>query len=270
MARVIFAVTHSPTPVFNTADLSACLGGADGDSLPLDEHGLMRTMETVLFPETKLKLLEPVAQFIWRIQTDAYPYLGDQFIDERFIKRCSSEPFASAAPLPTIPILLETMGKMMGARYMWGGNYPEGINLLSQLYPSKTALHCMPPLIQDTWRIKGVDCSGFLYYATKGWTPRNTSSLVTLGKAVPIKGLSGEEIAENLQPLDLIVWAGHVICAVDNRTTIESRLPEGVIQLDAVERLRDIVTQKEPVDDWTSTTGPRFVVRRWHPENLTA
>ena len=271
MAQAIFAVTHSYTPVFNTPDLARCFGGGDGASLLLSSQGLMHEVETVLFPGTKLQLIEQVAHSsVWRITTEEYPYEEAQFIDERFVARCPEEPASRMITLPPAATILQTMRDALGARYMWGSTCLEGIDSLPTFYPSKVALQFLPSLIQDTWKLKGVDCSGLLRRATQGWTPHRTSSLVDLGKPVAIEGLSAEEIAGQLQPLDLIVWVGHVVIAEDSNTTIESTPQEGVIRLNACERIQEIMgkKRKRPVNSWASTTGERFVVRRWYPESV--
>ncbi|MBS0604795.1 MAG: peptidoglycan endopeptidase [Verrucomicrobia bacterium] len=272
MAQAIltrYAIARSPTPVFNTPELASCFGGADGSSLLLDQQGLMRTVETVLFPDTKIKMLEQVAKSsIWRIQTDEYAYQGNYYIDERFVSMTDQPPPPRKIQLPSMPEILKTMKRMEGTRYIWGGNWPQGIDLLPHLYPCKSALQEAAPHLQDTWRLKGVDCSGFLHYATNGWTPRNTSSLLKLGDPVSVEGMNADQIVDKLEDLDLIVWAGHVVCVLDGKSTIESRLPEGVVTLNSTERIMGIMKERKPVDNWASTEGPRFVVRRWHPDNL--
>jgi len=66
-----------------------------------------------------------------------------------------------------------------------------------------------------------------------------------------------------LQPLDLIVWSGHVIIVLDENTVIESTPDYGVHKSDLLSRLKSIAKERTPVNDWDSTNGKRFVVRRW-------
>ncbi|HPE85225.1 MAG TPA: hypothetical protein PLO43_03500, partial [Chlamydiales bacterium] len=77
----------------------------------------------------------------------------------------------------------------------------------------------------------GVDCSGLLYEASYGLTPRNTSELISFGE---------ERSLENLQPLDLLVWKGHVVIVLDPYHTIESRLGKGVVITPLADRLSEI------------------------------
>ena len=71
--------------------------------------------------------------------------------------------------------------------------------------------------------MRGVDCSGLLYEATGGFTPRNTSALVTVWKSRPCCRSEHREIVGRLEPLDLIVWNGHVLIVLDRLRLIESR-----------------------------------------------
>jgi hypothetical protein len=120
------------------------------------------------------------------------------------------------------------------------------------------------------WQLAGVDCSGILYEATGGYTPRNTSSLAEFGRPVSIAGKTAEQIAAQLQPLDLIVWPRHVLIVLDGGRVIESRLvckkpSEGVRIRASKDALAEIMHQRKAVDSIISGTG-EFVVRRWYGE----
>jgi hypothetical protein len=266
MTKVIkYAVTEFPTPVFNTPDLSFCFGGKDGNTLFLDEKELMRSIETVLFPQSRVELLEHITHTpIWRIQTPEYPYPGSYYIDERFIWKIDSIPDHRISVMPKKQALVQQLKNMKHCRYVWGGNWPKGIELLTQLYPSRAPI--TNPLIQDTWSLKGLDCSGLPHYLTNGATPRNTSSLVTYGKAVEIEGKNLEEIIASLHSLDFIVWTGHVVWVIDQQWSIESKYPEGLVKFKLKDRLTEILQERKPLNEWQY--GAYFVVRRWHPETL--
>jgi hypothetical protein len=80
------------------------------------------------------------------------------------------------------------------------------------------------------------------------------------------------EIAGSLEPLDLIVWNGHVIIVLDRDTVIESRLEcekpgrGGVVTTPLHQRLREILQTRRPMDQWPAAGKQRdiFVVRRWY------
>ncbi len=267
--NVQYAVTQFPTPVFNTSNVSTCFGGDDGDTLALDDQGLMKTVETVLFPQSKIELLEQVAQFsIWRIRTSEYDYGGNYYIDDRFVQLVPNAFGNRTISIPAMPTILSKLDKLVGTRYVWGGNWPQGIDLMSQLYPSRTPLHQLSSLVQDTWKFKGLDCSGLFHYVSGGYTARNTSRLVNFGKAVPIEGLSLSEIISKVNDLDLIVWEGHAIGVFDEKTAIESKVSEGVVKTKLSDRLVEIMKDRKPVNKWNDSEGPRFVIRRWHPDHL--
>ena len=133
-----------------------------------------------------------------------------------------------------------------------------------------------PPLGPKTgerWQLRGVDCSGLLYEATGGYTPRNTVALVEFGAPVPIAGLSAADIIRRMEPLDLIVWQGHVLIVLNRDRVIESRLDctgtrDGVRVRPLLDALNDIMKTRAPVDDFgkAAALGTKgFVVRRWYP-----
>ena len=113
-----------------------------------------------------------------------------------------------------------------------------------------------------TWTFQGLDCSGLLYLATDGCTPRNTSQLVTFGKSLSIKGKSPLEIQKLVKPLDIIVWKGHVIIVLNPEQTIESRAGFGVIVYNFLSRLQEVmdIHQKIPLNRWDPSG---FVINRW-------
>jgi len=262
-----FAITQYPTPVFSTPDISKCFGGNDGDSLNLNDNALMKEVETVLFPQTSVELLEKVSHFTWKIRTDAYNYGGQYYLDERFIQRHPTIPPHRVIAVPSLPTIIFKLNRLVGTRYIWGGNWPEGIDLMTRIYPPRTPLNKLSALIQDTWTLKGMDCSGLFYYVSNGFTARNTSGLLHFGRVVPIEGLTLHEIINKVNDLDLIVWEGHVVGVLDHKTTIESRHPEGVVTQDIKKRLFEILKERKPVNNWNESEGPRFVIRRWHPDN---
>jgi hypothetical protein len=127
------------------------------------------------------------------------------------------------------------------------------------------------------WQLAGVDCSGLLYEATNGFTPRNTFSLVEYGRSVPIAGLDPVKIVERLEPLDLIVWSGHVMIVLDRERLIESRLDSGgkgggVRVRPLREALAELMKGRVPLDDYKAVTAnweKGFVIRRWYPAGTT-
>jgi hypothetical protein len=88
---------------------------------------------------------------------------------------------------------------------------------------------------------------------------------------VHVAGKTAGEIAGSLDPLDLIVWNGHVLIVLDRGTVIESRLAcgkpgnGGVVITPLQQRLTEIMRTRRPVDSWPAAGKQKdiFVVRRW-------
>ena len=260
-----YAIAILNTPVLNTGDFESVFGGRNGSSVKVDKSGLIREMEFIAFPNTVFEILEVIPKGdynIYKITTDDYPYnSSDLFIDSRFVKTLDTLPEQRELVLPDKKEILEKLNSLDGYGYMWGGNYGDGIEQLLEFYQpaSEPDVHT-----KDLWSLKGVDCSGLIYQATNGSTPRNTSTLINYGEGLDIAGKSASQIAAMLQPLDLIVWSGHVIIVYDENTVIESTGDAGVHKSDLTSRLKSIMREKTPVNDWDSTSGKRFVVRRWY------
>lgn len=260
-----YAVANEFTPVLNTSDFEYVFGGKNGASVPLDNRGLIKEMEYIAFPNTVFSIVNSIDKgdhSIFEITTEDYPYTSTPlYIDSRFVTVLNEKPAERLKKLPSKEEILKNMGSLEGYPYMWGGNYGDGIDKLLDLYAPKKSIS---EDVKSTWKLRGVDCSGLLYQSTNGFTPRNTSSLIKYGSPVDIEGKSASEIVSLLQPLDLITWSGHVIIVYDENTTIESAGGKGVIKSDLKHRIRSVLSERKPVNDWASTEGKRFVVRRWY------
>ena len=259
-----FAVAILHTPVLNTSDFESVFGGESGDSLMLDEDGHILALEFIAIPNTVFEIHETIPKqghSIYRITTTDYPYTSAElFIDSRFVNVLDKKPEERKVEMPAKEEIIQNMEALEGYRYLWGGNYGDGVIEMLDFYNPSSDLD------DDTkasWCLKGVDCSGLIYQATNGTTPRNTSSLIYYGKGLEISRKSDTAIYQMLKPLDLIVWKGHVIIVLDEKTVIESRPPKGVQKNDLLNRLKEVMEERQPVDDWDSSEGGRFVVRRW-------
>lgn len=272
-----YAAAASYAPVLNTRDFRSVFGGKDGRTLAVDSQGQIRALEFIALPGTPFRIEEVIDGYpapVYRVTTDDYPYPSSTgyFIDSRFV-RTSTTPFPSRRKtLTDREMILSRLASAVGTSYVWGGNRREGIREMLSFYPPRPG-RPLDPLTESRWTMRGLDCSGLLYEATNGFTPRNTSSLVEFGDGVPIEGKGVQGIAASLRPLDLIVWKGHVIIVFDGKRVIESSLAHGrgksgVAFRGLVETLRDITATRTPLDSYPSATGDGkrgFVVRRWHP-----
>jgi cell wall-associated NlpC family hydrolase len=168
--------------------------------------------------------------------------------------------------------VIDNLLAAQGSRYVWGGNLRGGVPRLLTFYPPARGTP-LTPATADLWQLAGVDCSGLLYEATGGFTPRNTSALIAYGTPVPIKGLDAAQIIRLVEPLDLIVWQGHVMIILDRERIIESRLDchgngGGVRVRTLREALIEIRQRRIPLDNYPAATAQSvkgFVIRRWFP-----
>ncbi|NDD58256.1 MAG: hypothetical protein EBZ47_03255 [Chlamydiae bacterium] len=260
-----FAIANQFTPLFNTPKIQETFGGMDGVSLPLQGE-LLKELETMIFPNTPLKILKKHSNYICEVSCHEYPSLFPLFTDIRFLDLLSEPPPKRNIILPSVEEIKNTCISFLGVPYLWGGS-SRGIKNMLELYPPHRSPSSLPSLISRTWSLEGVDCSGLIYYATNGWTPRNTSSLIQYGRAVSIynKDISLWDI----QPLDLIVWKGHVILILDQNTTIESLGGKGVISYSFKDRIEQIHKEygRYGVNHWNQAVSlredQRFVIRRW-------
>lgn len=269
-----YGVVQSAAPVLNTPDFKAVFGGVSGQTLKTDRCGQVRELEYIALPGSVFTILKKIRYGM----TDVYQVEGDEYpapprtrlyIDGRFMRLEGVAPSSRRPSLPPRDKVVAALRASLGNPYVWGGNVPGGVPELTKWFYSGgmgagTKQHTLA----------GLDCSGLLYNATGGWTPRNTSRLLTFGRSVPIAGKGSAEIARLLQPLDLIVWQGHVIIVLDRQTVIESRLEcgrpgnGGVVTTRLPQRLAAVMRMRSPADDWPEGEKRQetFVVRRWYVE----
>lgn len=267
-----FGVARGATPVLNSPAFNAVFGGPEGKTLKTDPCGQVRELEFIALPGTPFKLLGEIrgkAATIYRVETDDYPAPAGRalYVDSRFIEQRDDKPPPRNRRLPAGEEIIASLKAAIGSPYVWGGNVREGVGELAGMFYRGV----IPAKEMKQMTLAGLDCSGLLYQATGGWTPRNTSQLAEFGTGLPIAGKKVDELVRQLEPLDLIVWNGHVIIVLDRETAIESRLKcdrpgrGGVMTSPLRERLTEVMQTRRPVDAWPEG-GKRqdvFVVRRW-------
>jgi hypothetical protein len=272
----LYAIARQPTPVLNTPAYSAVFGGKDGSTLKLDRCGQVRELEFIALPGTVFRieaaLLQGVAT-IYRVTSSDYPYpsTSGYFIDSRLVSTTREQPPERMRQLPRHEEIVARLLAAQGKSYVWGGNVREGVPEMRELYPPAPGVSHSARLDRQ-WVLAGLDCSGLLYEATDGFTPRNTSELTEYGRGIPIAGLTASEIAKKVEPLDLIVWEGHVQIVLDRERLIESRLDcggkgGGVIVRPLRQALDELLRRRKPLDDYDAAgKGIKgFVLRRWIP-----
>ena len=258
-----FAVAKTNTPVLNTKDFKAVFGGERGNKIKTDKQGFIRELEFIAPEKSVFEILASYKEddyFIFKVKTNEYPTNTTLFIDSRFVEVKVQRPDERKKPDFTVEMVQDALESLEGYPYMWGGNFAEGIPELLKYYPPEVELSDSEEFL---WCLKGVDCSGLLYQATGGKTPRNSSALIHFGEPVEIEDKDIDEIIDILKPLDLIGWNGHVMIVLDDKFIIESSPSKGVHKTEIKKRLQWLLKERTPVNDWDSSSGNRFVVRRW-------
>jgi len=273
---VRFAVAKLATPVFNIPDFVGLFGGNDGKTLTVDRCFQIRSLEFIALPGTVFTIEGVIHRFpsiVYRVTTADYPFATKTgyYLDSRFVTLTPSRRAERFRSLPPRQEVIERLLAAQGTPYLWGGNLRGGIPQMLALYPPAEAV-VLASVMRNVWQLRGLDCSGLLYEATGGCTPRNTSALITYGKPVRIAGLGVEQIIERVEPLDLIAWEGHVVIVLDRERAIESRLDcsgsgRGVEVRPLREVLAAVLASRVPVDDYRSLKAKGrkgFVIRRWY------
>lgn len=231
-------ITHSPTPILNTPDFKNIYG----ESLPFDDQKLVREVEMIALPGMVFHVLQEEKEGILKVQTDDYPSSQCLYIDRR-AGGWANDSQKKNRELPPVDVILSRMVAKVGTPYVWGGNYSSGIPEWATWYPPGKKL---TPLEEQHWLFRGVDCSGLLYEATDGVTPRNTSWLMKYGVEI---------VLEDVKPLDLILFPGHVIIALDKSEVIESNHEKGGVLISPFKKR--IAEIRKPM-----------MVRRFHPTSF--
>ena len=254
----MFLEAAFPTPILNTSDFRFAFGGKDGKTIPTNEKGHPYHFEFVALEGMVFQVLETCSEWIVRVSHPNYPE-PNLFLDRRFTRLPTSKKHPI---LPSARDILSRMNQMLGKPYVWGGNWNRGIPELLKFYPPKGKID---DRTKTLWTLNGVDCSGLLYEATEGATPRNTSQLFFYGIPLRISGLSLNALLAVLKPLDMILYPGHVLFVVDSTTIIESKSPFGVILRNTRDRLEEIYNERKGVDFWSreSATENLFMIRRF-------
>lgn len=211
-------ITTMPTPVYNTAHIPHAQPVLERDS-----QGLIRSVEMIAFRGTKFHCLRKVSPTVFEVSAKEYPSTTPLYLDSRCVTQVDDDYPERIATVPSSSEMVDQLRSAVGTRYFWGGNQRSGIPELLHLYP-----HDRQGIDQEDALCRGVDCSGLLYEVTQGGTPRNTSGLVNYGEEVPVDLDQIDAVQQVLQPLDLLVWKGHVVMVLSSDELIESTVEKGV------------------------------------------
>lgn len=244
--------TLFPAPILNTADFLSVFGGTDGQSIPLNQDGHPYHYEFIALQGMQFECIGKPAPFILEIRWPSYSF-EPLFIDLRFCK-IALKPSQYKQCSYTADYLLDHMESRIGTPYIWGGNYAFGIPSMLEYYPPKGKIDART---EELWTFRGLDCSGLLFEASYGTTPRNTSHLLKYGRSLRCN--------EEILPLDMIIYPGHVLFVRDKESIIESKSPFGVRICPLHQRLDEISQERTYVREWDASIDPNlhFTIRRF-------
>ena len=273
-----YARTVIPTPLFrlpvDNVDLNKILWWKGTTGMKVDGNNMIIDLAVVLPPDTPVTLMR-------KIEKDGFTYYQVRtrefdagrgakvgyFLDARYIQKTDQKNEEKSQILPSFEEVIDNLLATSGTAYIWWGTWYQGVPENEHFFPSQNKLSSLE---KKRKLMKGVDCSGLLYQATNGYTPRNSRSLLNFWEAVEIEWKTVEQIAMLLKPLDIIVRDGHVVVVLDEKRTIESRgrgkNPGGVEIVEIKKRLEEIFKTRKPVNNYSASSLPKakkFVVRRW-------
>lgn len=246
------------TPILNTDNFESIFGSKDKKTLKVDEKGHTRAIEFIALVDMIFKIVKKCeTPFIYKVKCDFYES-SDLYVDSRFTSFLNHLPSKELNYCLDPKTIIKRLKMLLGAKYVWGGNFSFGISKLLDYYPPKEKLN---KDLEDKWILKGVDCSGLLFEVTNGFTPRNTSKLLHFKESIKIANLTPLQISKLVKPLDLIVFKGHIVIVLDEDNTIESRENFGVIKIPILDRLNEIHLTKNPSNIYKNPKD--YVIRRW-------
>ena len=220
---MMYLTVNNPAPILNTPHFKKVYGL----SLPFSHQNLVNELEYIALPNQILEVVGEEGDNILQVKTPMYPSKVPLYVDSRFGKIQAERDDPPKITMPSSDLLLKRLLSKEGLPYVWGGNWSSGIPKWEKLYPPPA---CLSPFEKIHWTFKGLDCSGLLYEAAEGLTPRNTSELMTFGKEVLIS---------ELKPLDLILHKGHVLIAISPTEVIESKHSFGKVTVSPLQKRLD-------------------------------
>jgi hypothetical protein len=231
------------TPILNRKDFSYVFGGY-GYGLLLDDRGLLKSLEMIAPVGSYFHVVsihDDLGHLIYEITFEDYPSSYSLYIDSRFVEKVSKS-FTREKKLPDLDLILQRLKKMISLPYIWGGNVSQGVPEMLDFYPPKRELTSHEKI---NWIMQGVDCSGMLYEAAEGFFPRNTSDLINLATPYKLIDQNISLLSRELNPLDLVVYKGHVIITLDKNHFIESRAHRGGVFLTEKEARLELLLKEE-------------------------
>ena len=250
-----YVSTNTYSPVFNIPHIYKFLSELDGE-VKSDKKGLVAEISFIAPPGKEFEIIEEIEESEYTI-LKVKPVDSEKiyYIDSRFIEQSNSKN-EQKGKLSGEEII-RNLKAMEGYPYEYGGSIANGVYKFEQMYDIKG--------LKEKWKPKGLDCSGLIYQATNGLTPRTSNALTEFGEGLDIEDKELDEIIGMIEPLDIIGYPGHVLIAVDKNSVMESSPKKGVRILQIETRLKQLMKDREPVNDVSGKNKNKiFVIRRWY------
>lgn len=276
-ASTEYAVSKLPTPVFLTSDIASYFGWWKDEWLKLTKQWLIDPLEFVAPVWTSFQIIKELQDSKWntiyQVSPDVWRYKSNRlFIDARFVTLTNQKPVFRKPQLPSKIQIIKNLLALQWKPYVRGGSYGEWIAQMLIFYPT---IKKLTEREKQYWMLAWVDCSGLLHEATDGYTPKNTRQLALYWNAVKIAWLDRDQIIKLVEPLDIIVWPGHVIIVWTTNYTIESTIDADIKKKwnqswVVVRKLPQVLDEilwyrkKKPLDNIDDAKNG-FVIRRRYP-----
>lgn len=181
-----------------------------------------------VLPSDRRVTVQPHDDVVVRVVTSAYhryaiePLFALDAVLEPFRGHC--EPGAGRPPKRAD--VLARLLELLGTPYLFGGTSERGSPRQRQVLVELGAFEERDldhPELDRIARAHGIDCSGLLNAATEGFFIGDSRDTVHLGPVLDLReGTPPDEVARMLEPLDVIVWQGHMVIAMGDGRIIQS------------------------------------------------
>ncbi len=209
-------------------------------------------------------------------------------------------PAQTNVQIPTKQRIIDSLTKLVGTPYLYGGCYDQGSEKLANYVVSQGLFKEEDKNNPDLYRIMklaGLDCSGLLAQATNYAFLADTRTVFQFAERlnenciVDIEGKNIDDIVNTLKPLDIIVYYGHMLISLPDDKIIQSAGFDknaevfsettnhkgdpmdkyGRVVIDEAKPIIEgimNVSERSPSNSWDYNDKNKFMIIRWHPESV--
>ncbi len=152
----------SPCPVLNIPDFQSVFGGSNSKLLKIDKKGFLRNLEFIALKNMIFEIEQDLSKIypnILKVSSEIYQNISI-YLDKRFTQKIIKPKKLTYNLNPHN--ILKKLNALEKTKYVWGGNYSNGITSMLKFYPYLGS----NKNIKELWIMKGVDCSGVLFEVT--------------------------------------------------------------------------------------------------------